>query len=443
MSLRTLITPWVSERLLSEQRMERLRRRAEAARVASGLPHEVLYFHQVDDPYSHLAAQGLRLLVRRYDIRVRPVLVGPPADSAAPDRARLVDYSRVDAQRLARWRGLEFHDPQRQPGEAAVARASLSLLESIERGDFLERVVPQGTLLWAHAQDGAAPADPLLPQQARRLAVALQEGDRLRTRLGHYLGATFFYGGEWYWGVDRLYHLERRLQELGAARGDGDAQGMLLFPPDADLGQPAPAAGAPDIDFFFSLRSPYSAIVAPRVFALGRRTGARVRLRFVLPMVMRGLAVPAEKRRYISLDAAREARERGIPFGRLNDPVGRPTERGLSLIPWAERAGRGQDYVLAFMHGVWAQGLDAGSDAGLRRIVEVAGLSWDEARVAMKDEAWRVTAEANRRELLDLGLWGVPSFRVGDFAAWGQDRLGMVQAAVMNPSKTRPVEAQR
>ena len=28
-------------------------------------------------------------------------------------------------------------------------------------------------------------------------------------------GAMFHYGGEWYWGVDRLYLLERRLAELG------------------------------------------------------------------------------------------------------------------------------------------------------------------------------------------------------------------------------------
>ena len=83
---------------------------------------------------------------------------------------------------------------------------------------------------------------------------------------------------------------------------------------------------APTIEFFFPLRSPYSTNVAPRVFELARHTSASVRLRFVLPMVMRGLPVPRDKRLYISLDAAREARFRNVPFGRLNDP-GRQTDR--------------------------------------------------------------------------------------------------------------------
>lgn len=429
MSLRSLITPWVSERLLSRQRLLRQRERAEARRLARGLPHELLYFHQVDDPYSHLAAQALPTLARRYDIRVRPVLVGPPPDSAAPDRERLVAYSRVDAQRLAHWHGLDYQDPQAQPGEGAVARTALALLDAIEAGDFTERAAPLGTRLWREARDRLPQPSPSLAD-LQRLRGAWAEGQRLRAQLGHYLGATFCYGGEWYWGIDRLHHLEQRLQQLGAGR-DALAPGKLLFAPDADLAQDCLVEGAPDIDFFFSLRSPYSAIVAPRVFELARRTGARVRLRYLLPMVMRGLAVPPEKRRYISLDAAREAHARGIAFGRLNDPVGRPTERGLSLIPWAEQAERGQAYVLAFMHGVWAQGLDAGSDTGLRRIVEAAGLPWAGAQQALRQDGWRAVAEVNRQELLGLGLWGVPSFRVGALAVWGQDRLGMVQSAVL------------
>ena len=50
--------------------------------------------------------------------------------------------------------------------------------------------------------------------------MALQErqsaGNNLRSKLGHYSGAMFYYEGEWYWGVDRLYHLEARLKSLGA-----------------------------------------------------------------------------------------------------------------------------------------------------------------------------------------------------------------------------------
>ena len=91
----------------------------------------------------------------------------------------------------------------------------------------------------------------------------------------------------------------------------------------------------------------------------------------------------------------------------------------------------------------FAVGIDAGSDRGLRTIVERAGLSWAEAREALKDEAWRLTAEKNREELFALGLWGVPSFRVGDTAVWGQDRLWAVRDALLERARPAPAVSRR
>jgi len=34
-----------------------------------------------------------------------------------------------------------------------------------------------------------------------------------------------------------------------------------------------------------------------------------------------------------------------------------------------------------------------------------------------------------------LGLWGVPSFRVGDVAVWGQDRLWVIEAELKRLSE--------
>ncbi len=530
MSLRTLLTPLVSSWLLSPQRQASARARAERRRQSRGLPHEVHYFHQVDDPYSALACQALAGLQARYDIRLLPHLVSPPADAAAPDRARLVDYSRRDAAALAVRHGLTFVDPGQQPKADAVGACGQALLVAMDQGRFAQVAPALAAGLWAAPADasvsfdspgsasgvpteGLAAADltgvtgvneitevrDAAKDRALALAQALADGDALRERLGHYLGGTFFYGDEWYWGIDRLHHLERRLQDLGTARAgvagplafapdletdlapdagagneldaglpSGQRAGaamaplrLLLDEPAADQGgdphhaidasssningngsgsgahigrdsrAPAQPGSAPTIDFFFSLRSPYSAIVMPRVFALARAQNAPVRLRFVLPMVMRGLAVPTNKRRYISLDAAREARLHGLPFGRLNDPVGRPTERGLALIPWAHAQGRAEAYLLAFMRGVWSEGIDAGSDRGLRAIVLAAGLPWAEARDALTDEGWREIAERNRQALLNLGLWGVPSFHVAGTSAWGQDRLWQVREALV------------
>ncbi|MEX1252701.1 MAG: DsbA family protein, partial [Hyphomonas sp.] len=161
---------------------------------------------------------------------------------------------------------------------------------------------------------------------------------------------------------------------------------------------------------------------------------AELKLRYVLPMVMRGLPVPLIKRRYISMDTAREARRLGVPFGRIADPLGKPVERGYSILPWAREQGRGYEFCQAFLAGVWSQGIDAGSDCGLRKIVEAAGLDWNAARRQLESDAWRAEAEANRAEMMSLGVWGVPSFRAGDVITWGQDRLWVIEAELKRQS---------
>lgn len=442
MSLKTLLMPAITQRRFARSTLLAKRAKAEKARKAARRPHEVHYFHQIDDPYSHLLAQALPRFLARYNIELIPHVVSPPPNSAAPEREKLVAYSRVDAALLAQRHGLNFTDPDCQPDAQRCAQAKHTLVAAISAGQFGEHAAAVGQWLWASDETQVPPEqfNGLKPVSNDEVKTHISQADALRQKLGHYLGGMLYYEGEWYWGIDRLYHLEQRLQELGAQRsGSGGLHDSVLFAPDDGFAQANALTNAlgnpPDIDFFFSFRSPYSAIVAPRVFELARRTGAKVNLRYVLPMVMRGLPVPKVKREYIVHDSAREAHVRNIPFGRLNDPVGKPTERGLALIPFAELHSCGPEFVMSFMHGVWAEGIDAGSDKGLRTIVERVGLRWEGAQVALLHTTWRDVAAANREELFAAGLWGVPSFKVGETAVWGQDRLWAVRAALEAASK--------
>ncbi|MEI7837638.1 MAG: class II fructose-bisphosphate aldolase, partial [Planctomycetota bacterium] len=89
---------------------------------------------------------------------------------------------------------------------------------------------PISAALWQRAVPAAgAPLPEASPDQT---AAHLAAATALRQDLGHYLGAMLFYGGQWYWGIDRLHHLERRLQDLGAQRRGVSG---LMFTPDADL----------------------------------------------------------------------------------------------------------------------------------------------------------------------------------------------------------------
>jgi 2-hydroxychromene-2-carboxylate isomerase len=398
--------------VVSSPTLRSARREIEAARRRlRGKRPQVLYFHQVDDPYSHLTAQALPALLERYGVDIVPHLVPPPSHAAAPEGEKLASYSRKDASLLAAMHGLSFAG-RREPDPARVAAVADHLADLKSPQAFAAAAVELGTSLWSGAGILPAPGDG---------AAAIAEGGALREKLGHYLGATFYFEGEWYWGLDRLPYLETRLASLSDSSKDPVIR--QLEASDAV----APGNGAA-IDYFLSFRSPYTYLAAQRVQALAERRGATVRLRIVLPMVMRGLPVPKAKRLYIMRDAKREAERLGIPFGRVVDPVGVGVERGYAVLHHAMADGRGPDFVESFFRGVFAEGVDVAEDEGLLQVAERAGISAGEVHAALADSSWRAVAEENRTALLALGLWGVPSFHVeGRDPHWGQDRLWAVE----------------
>lgn len=115
MSLKSTVASRVLERMLSPERRRRNGEKWERRRRRRGDDAVIDYFHQSDDPYSHLMLQLLPQLRERYPIDIRPWLVGPPPDWAAPERGMLVVWSRHDAAGLAARHGLSFEDLHRQP----------------------------------------------------------------------------------------------------------------------------------------------------------------------------------------------------------------------------------------------------------------------------------------------------------------------------------------
>lgn len=377
MSVKSYIVPRIASKLLGEARITKQRAKFERDRVSNGETHKVEFFHDPSDPYSQLLEKVLPRFKEAYKIEVITHLVSPPDDGAAPERGKLVEYSKIDVMRLAKKAGIDFEVQDRSP----ATNTTLS--------------------------------------------------DARREKLGHYLGGTLYYGGEWYWGLDRLHYLETRLTQIGA-RKDG-ATGHIYQPPTAFVSSGNTGA---ELHWYLSFRSPYTAIVRGRIKALADTYGAELKLRFVLPMVMRGLPVPPNKKKYIPFDTAREARRLGVPFGRIMDPVGRPVKLGYSLLPWARKQGRDYEFVNAFLSCVWSEGTDAGSNKGLQKIIERAGLNWGEAKDIIGNDDWRDEAETNRLEMMERGIWGVPSFRVGDTITWGQDRLWVIENALQQLTDT-------
>ncbi|PIC02309.1 hypothetical protein CSW60_07820 [Caulobacter sp. X] len=245
----------------------------------------------------------------------------------------------------------------------------------------------------------------------------------------------FHFEGEWFWGVDRLGRLERRLADRGLDRNAGAPPLAPALEP--TLGPP-PAGPPPTIELWFSFRSPYSWLVMPRIRRLARAYGARLDLRPILPMVMRGLAVPRIKTLYIALDCKREAERLGLPFGAIVDPVGAGAERALAVLHHALPLGLGEEFAELGLKAAFADGIALAEDKGLFDVARRAGLTDAQTAAALADDGWRTRVATNRAALLDAGLWGAPTFRVsGGPAHWGQDRLWMLEQdirAAMTPA---------
>ena len=414
----------VSSLVLSDGlRRLRFARRA-LVRKLSGRRPEVLYFHQPDDPYSQLTAQILPDLQARYDIDIKVMLVNQPADEMAPERLALQRYGRRDAAAIAPYHGLQFTDTGQQPSDSSLKLARRTLAAS---SNLVKAAAEIGAAYWSDDTDKLDRTAMVSDDQTERVFI---EGTRLRAQLGHYLGATFYFEGEWYWGMDRLPYLEERLANSGlrlsGCRQISDFQSRPEF-------MAAPSNGKRlTVEFYPSARSPYTAVAMAEILDMPNHYPVDVKVRPVLPMVMRNLPVPVKKGFYILADTKREADRIGVPFGKIADPVGEPVRRVYSLFSWADAQGKGGQLLKAFTDLAWSEGVDAGSDTGLKTACERAGLAWDEAAEIVGNSDWEIWAEENRLQMMKSDLWGVPSFRLLDengeelFSAWGRDRIWLL-----------------
>lgn len=420
---------WQFRSVTDPDRIAKKREREEKRRQNRSDPHVVEYFHQLDDPYSHLTAQVLATFAARYDVVLKPHLIRAAGGKNQPELQKLAAWARRDAELIAPYYGLEF------PSEAATQPSlgnqsgAANTLNDLPSELFVEKLCDVSHSLWTGTSSGLtenANIDPLLEQGSARLS-----------ELGHYSGATFFYAGEWYWGVDRLFYLEQRLRDLGACEQ-----------PDLPFICPRPEIDVSDIDashltldFYPSLNSPYTAIIYDRTIALKNECGIQFNHKPVLPMIMRGVPATRNKGMYIMFDTRREGEHLGVSFGPVMTPIGDPTRLVYSLLPWAMKQRKDEALMSSMLNHAFAQGVSLHSEKGMKRAIEAAGLDWNEASKHLGNDDWKPMVEQHQREMVEgMGLWGVPSFQLSgpdgepDLAVWGQDRLWLIAAEIRRRS---------
>ena len=415
-------------RVILDKRFITLRRTLTEFRRKLTLKKRVVsVFLQLDDPYSYLLSYYLEHVKTRYKkVEFRFYLCQALSGDYMPQPGMLADYALADCAALANEFGVPFLDVGSTPA-VEYRRSLLDFLgEEHDEKDFSETFIKALSAYWRGDPEGVARIVGRAQAELSENNVLIGKNQLLLRTMGHYNCAMMHYAGEWYWGVDRLHYLIDRFDQQGLNRYKEPnpelaslRQAMQLKVP---VTQPVKAAGLPPLEMYYSFRSPYAYLALARTYDIADAFGLKLEVKPVLPMVMRGLKMPKAKLLYIVKDANREAERHEVPFGNVADSVGDGAERCIAAFYYAKSEGRERDFLLAAGQAIFADAIDVATDEGMEIVADRSGLFWPDLKDALEKEEWRAWAKENREALTEAGLWGVPSYVIGDVVIWGQDR---------------------
>lgn len=191
------------------------------------------------------------------------------------------------------------------------------------------------------------------------------------------------------------------------------------------------------IEFYFDFVSPYSYLANTQLPALAREHDAAVVYRpFRLLELMkrvgnRPTTIECQnKQRYAMADLGRWAGKYGVSV--RPNPQMRAIDLGQLLRGALIAADDGQavPYVSAVFGGLWNGARDLSQNAELAALLSEAGL--DGAKLLERAGHASVVARLDQQtaDAAERGLFGSPSFIVGDELFFGNDRLEFVAAAL-------------
>ncbi len=191
------------------------------------------------------------------------------------------------------------------------------------------------------------------------------------------------------------------------------------------------------LEFFFDYGSPYSYLANSQLGGLVQRTGCELVHR---PMLLGGVfkatgnrspaMEPVEaKRRYGAVEMRRFVALYGCPF-RPNPHFPIDTLRIMRAAHAALREGVFPAFHRAVFPAFWAEEVNLGDPDELSRVLLEAGLDAVALVEAASDPEVKASLRATTEEAVGRGVFGAPTFFVGDEMFFGADRLGFVETAL-------------
>jgi 2-hydroxychromene-2-carboxylate isomerase len=131
------------------------------------------------------------------------------------------------------------------------------------------------------------------------------------------------------------------------------------------------------------------------------------------------------------------AGKRGVPY---KTPPRHPFNP-LTVLRLAIALGAESEVVGLIFRHIWAEGNDGQDPESLAALAVSLGVEDLEARVG--DPAVKQQLRANTEEAIERGVFGVPTFAVGEELFWGEDSTGMMVDYLADPELFRSGEFER
>lgn len=192
------------------------------------------------------------------------------------------------------------------------------------------------------------------------------------------------------------------------------------------------------VDFIFDFGSPNAYLAWKVLPGVAARRDAEVRL---IPCLLGGIfkltgnQAPMVafggikgKMDYEMLETRRFIEAHGLSDFRFNPHFPVNTLLLMRGMVAAQRAGVGATYLDAMLKGMWEQGLKLDDPAVFVAAADAAGLDGAALIAATGDPEVKAELAANTDAAVARGVFGIPTFFVGDEIFFGKERLGQVEA---------------
>ena len=192
------------------------------------------------------------------------------------------------------------------------------------------------------------------------------------------------------------------------------------------------------MEFFYDYVSVYSYLANSQ---LGELSAAEIVYR---PMFLGGVmqatgnrppATIKPKGRYLLEDVDRWVRRYGITFN-MNPAFPQDTINALRVAIVARHRGEFQAVHQALFDAMWVNRQDLSDKAALASVVESAGLSAGQYMDEISQQSIKDELRENTEEAVQRGVFGAPTFFVGEQMFFGNDRFDFITEAIIDQAET-------